>query len=290
MQSRSFPVRPWVWSVLILLFFALSDAPLQGQGPRPPDPQFDTIPWQKGPCKANVGTMAEIQVPAGYKFTGPAGARQLLELLGNPTSPRDVGLLAPENGDWLLSFEYDDIGYVKDDDKNNLDANAILESLRKGNEEGNKTRLQKGWPTMEIIGWEQKPYYDLQTNNLSWAIRGRSEGHDVINHNTRVLGRGGVMSVVLIVDPAKLPATLPVSKQIMSGFTYKQGQRYAEWKAGDKVATYGLAALIAGGGTALAAKSGLLAKFGKAIIFVILAIVGGISAFFKKIFGRRSEA
>lgn len=290
MPFRSFLVRPWVWAGLVLCCLTLRNAPLQGQGPRPPNPQFDAIPWQKGPCKADVGTTGEIQVPAGYKFTGPAGARKFLELLGNPTSPRDVGVLAPEQGDWLLSFEYDDIGYVKDDDKNNLDANAILESIRRGNEEGNKIRKQKGWPTMDIVGWEQQPKYDPQTNNLTWAIRGRSEGQDVVNHNTRVLGRGGVMSIVLIVDPAKLQATLPQSKQMIANFSYKQGQRYAEWKAGDKVATYGLAALIAGGGAALAAKSGLLARFSKFIIFIVIAVIGGIGAIFKKIFGRRSEA
>ena len=40
-------------------------------------------------------------------------------------------------------------------------------------------------------------------------MRGESEGEQIVNFNTRVLGRKGVMEVKLVVDPDKLSATLP---------------------------------------------------------------------------------
>ena len=87
-------------------------------------------------------------------------------------------------------FEFEDVGYVKDDEKDSLDANALLESIKQGTEAGNKERRKRGWATMTILGWETPPRYNETTHNLEWAIRGQSEGEPVINHNTRLLGRG----------------------------------------------------------------------------------------------------
>ena len=39
-----------------------------------------------------------------------------------------------------MVFEYDDSGYVKDDDKDELDADAMLASIREGTEQANVER------------------------------------------------------------------------------------------------------------------------------------------------------
>ncbi len=58
------------------------------------------------------------------------------------------------------------------------------------------------------------------------------------------------------------------------------GQKYAEWRSGDKVAKYGLTALIVGGAATAAVKSGLLIKFWKLIVAGFL----GLSAFLKRVY------
>mgnify|MGYP001598724567 CR=1 FL=1 len=80
--------------------------------------------------------------------------------------------------------------------------------------------------------------------------------------------------------------------KLLEGFEFTEGNKYAEWKAGDKVAAYGLTGLVAGGATVMAAKTGLLgkllaviAKGGKAIIAVILAVFLGLGSILKKMFG-----
>ena len=70
-----------------------------------------------------------------------------------------------------------------------------------------------------------------------------------------------------------LARVVPLVKGILTGFRFREGQRYAEWRSGDKVAQYGLGALVVGGGTAVAAKTGLLAKLWKPILAVIVAII-----------------
>ena len=94
----------------------------------------------------------------------------------------------------------------------------------------------------------------------------------MLNHSVRLLGRGGVMSVDLVVSPEHYQRALPAFNGVIGKFEYKAGHTYAEWRDGDKIAAYGLTALVAGGAGAVLAKTGLLQKFGKAIV---LALGGG---------------
>ena len=247
---------------------------------------YEGVNWQKGPSVGQLGINGEVKVPEGYLFANARDTRTIMEENKNPITNRELGLIAPAGETWFAVFEFDDVGYVKDDEKTSLDANEILESIKKGTEEGNKERTRRGWPTMTIIGWETAPRYNEITHNLEWAIRAQSEGSPVINHNTRVLGRGGVMEVTLVADPAVLAETMPKFKAMLEGFEFKQGQRYAEFRAGDKTAAYGLTGLIVGGGTAALVKTGAFKWIWKGLVAAALAI----GAFVKKLFSRRSEA
>ncbi|MGH9790304.1 MAG: DUF2167 domain-containing protein, partial [Candidatus Acidiferrales bacterium] len=201
----------------------------------------------------------------------------------------ELGVLVPDRTDdsasWFIIFEYHDTGYVKDDEKDQLDADAILESLKEGTEAANELRKQRGWELFQVTGWEKAPFYDTRTNNLTWAIRGRSSGgqevSESVNYSVRVLGRGGTMNVDLVLSPTMVGQTVPEFEQLMGGFDYVKGQTYAEWVPGDKVAAYGLTALIAGGaGTALV-KSGLLQKFWKLIVAGFVALLAGLRKLFQ---------
>ena len=77
----------------------------------------------------------------------------------------------------------------------------------------------------------------------------------VVNYNTRLLGRRGVMTVSLVVDPNQVAATVPAFNDLLKSYSFNSGQGYAEFRAGDKIAKYGLTALVAGGAGAVAAKN-----------------------------------
>lgn len=243
----------------------------------------------EGPANVTLAGIAELAVPAGYIFIDGKTTRTMMESAGEPVSGNEAGFLAPTNRSWVVYFEFDDSGYVKDDEKDKLDAAKLLKAIKKGNDAGNAYRKEHGNPPLNIVGWEQEPKYDPDTHNLTWAIRATCQGEQIVNYNTRLLGRKGVMEVVLVCDPAQLQKNLPAFNDMLAGYKYSNGETYAEYKPGDKLAKYGLGALILGGAAVGAAKLGLLAwiavffkKAGKLIIVGVLAVV----AFFKKIIAR----
>jgi uncharacterized membrane-anchored protein len=186
---------------------------------------------------------------------------------------------------------------VKDDEKKTLDKKKIFESLKEGNDAGNDERRRRGWEPIYLTGWERPPYYDDSTHNLTWALRIASASDTSINHSVRLLGRGGVMKVDLVISPDAFTDALPTFDEMIAGTTFVAGQRYSEWRSGDKIAKYGLTALVAGGAGAAAMKLGLFGKLWKLIATALAAagkaIVAGvvaIGAFFKRLFGKRDKS
>lgn len=255
---------------------------------------FASIPWQEGPVLGDLGDEAQVRVPGSCLFTGADGTEQFLELTQNPTNGQERGVLfckiesqGEVTGSWFVVFEYDESGYVKDDEKDKLDAEGILASLREGNDAANEERERRGWSRLDLVGWERAPYYDAATHNLTWAIRTNSpDGGPGLNHSVRLLGRGGVMSADLVADPTDYATALATFNSVLTAFEFKTGHRYAEWREGDKIAKYGLTALVAGGAGALAAKSGVLAKLWKVIVAGLVAAGAAIKRFFT---GRKDE-
>ncbi|MEZ4861085.1 MAG: DUF2167 domain-containing protein [Caldilineaceae bacterium] len=275
----------------LLLFIALSALPVAAQS--------TDFSWTEGPTTVDLGeNLAQIDLGEAYLFAGAEDTRQIMEQIGNPTDGSEVGMIVPraEGQDWFLLFEHKPIGYVPDKEKDQLDADAILTSIKEGTKESNKIRAERGIAPLHIIGWYEEPHYDEQSHNLTWTILADSEEegktYQLVNYNTRLLGRTGYMSVVLVADPEELKGLLPEVHEILGGFSYKQGKRYAEYVQGDKLAQIGLTALIAGGAGAAVVQTGLLktlAKFGKALILGILAVLGAIWHGIKSLFGGKDK-
>ncbi len=259
---------------------AESAAPAKPEGP-PPIPGVD---WQKDGV-GQLGDLAAVRIPDGFVFTGARGTQTLMQLFQNPVTGRELGYVAPKDLSWFVVFEFNDSGYVKDDEKESLDADALLKTMKKGQEQGNKMRKEKGWPELHLLGWAKPPFYNERTNNLEWATIHESEGQKGVNFNTRLLGRKGVMEATLVLGPDDLDSTLSTYQSLLGGFSYTEGNRYAEYKKGDKIAKYGLTALVAGGAAVVAAKSGLLGKLGKFIILIFVAIAAVLKKFWGGIVG-----
>jgi uncharacterized membrane-anchored protein len=277
---------------LFAVLFSFSAQAQEGQ-PAAAPPQEPAIQWMQGPVEGAIDQWATLKVPEGTQFTGKAGTQAMMQFYGNPLTNKEVGMLRPDAGNWFVVFDFDESGYVKDDDADDLDADALLKSIIDGNEAANETRRQNNWSTLTIEGWAVPPRYDPKTKNLEWATKGNSEGQPVLNYNMRILGRRGVMEANLVCSPKDFDTVLPQFQAMLDGYAFKPGQTYAEYTKGDKLAKYGLAALIAGGGLAVAAKTGLLAglfkliaKGGKLIVVGVIAVGAGIASVFKKLFKR----
>lgn len=245
------------------------------------------IDWADGPITARLGDIAEIKVPAGYRFTGKEGTRKFLELTHNPPSSSELGTIIPitsedteskDSGFWFVIFEFNDVGYVKDDERDKLNADALL-------------------PAYYITSWYKPPFYDVTTKNLTWAMQGYSvednKQEQSVNYSVRILGRRGTMNADLVFAPNLVANAVPRFETLLSGFSYLPGSAYSEFRAGDKVAKYGLAALVVGGAAAIATKTGLLAKIWKLIVLGVVAFIGFLKRvwqYLKRLFaGKASE-
>lgn len=241
---------------------------------------------------AKLGDVAEINIPEGYRFAGKDGATKVLQLTQNIPSGRELGVIVGDKATWFLMFEFKEEGYVKDEEGSKLDNDAILKNIREGTEAANEQRAKKGWPPFHVNGWERQPFYDPATHNLTWAILGRGDDPkepSTVNHSVRILGRRGTMNVDLIADREQYAELTGQFNNLMSGFHYTQGNRYSDFAKGDKVAEYGLTALIVGGGAAVALKTGLLAKLWKFIVMGLVAAGAAIKKVFKAIFGKEEK-
>jgi len=267
--------------VLVLFTFAVQAQRDPGQIIQ----ELQKLAWQQGPGEGAIGSKAKIRIPDGYSFLDDRNTRRFLELMGNP--PRDNHfMLAPANLDWFAVFSFDPVGYVKDDEK--IDADALLDSLKKGDGPSNEERKRLGMAPIHTDGWHVPPHYDAGTRRLEWGMRLRDEkGGLHVNYTSRLLGRSGVMSAVLVSSPQSLNEDMKEFNTALAGYDFVAGEKYAEFKSGDKIAEYGLAALVVGGAAAAAAKAGLFKSLGKFLWVIIGGALMGGWALFKKFFGRR---
>lgn len=252
---------------------------------------------EEGPRQIKLRDEAVIHLPAGYAFVPPPAADHLLQVMGNQVSKDFLGLIMPTGDEqgWFVTVRYMDSGYVRDGDAKDWKADTLLKNLKDGTESGNDFRKQHGIPPIEVVGWIEPPTYDPTTHRLVWSARVREKGeassdHDGVNYNTYLLGREGYVSMDMVTDAASIDHFKPVAKTLLDDVDFNQGKRYADFHEGtDKVATYGIAALVGG----LAAKKlGLIAVFGafflKAWKLIAVAFVA-FGAKFRNLFKRKNS-
>ena len=248
--------------------------------------QLKALGWQRGPSVAQIGARASIQVPTGYVFLNEADTSKFLRLLGNPPEP-GYNAFAPETLAWFAVFSFKESGYVKDDEQ--IDGDALLKTLKDSDGPANEERRRLGMDTLTTEGWLVPPHYDLATKRLEWGLRLRSGGGEqTINYTSRILGRSGVMAATLVSSPETVGADMDVFRRDLGGFKFSPGQNYTEYRSGDKVAEYGLGALIVGGAAAAATKTGLLKSLFKFLWVGVATVVAAVASIWKRIAGRRS--
>src|SRR5215203_5914457 len=90
----------------------------------------------KGPAVGKLtapgkGTIAEIKVPAGHTFIGQPGAAKFAQMTQNLGGDRWAGIMLLPEGNFMV-FVFEPIGYVKDADKEKIDADGWLKDLKAG--------------------------------------------------------------------------------------------------------------------------------------------------------------
>jgi uncharacterized membrane-anchored protein len=253
-----------------------------------------TFHYQEGDIKFdnNVGT---FKVPAGFRYLDAEQTRFIIhDLWGNPGGDGTMGMIVPSNipitssDSWAFIITYDEMGFVKDDDADDIDYDDMLSEMKSETVEENKEREEQGYEPISIIGWASKPYYDKDKKVLHWAKElnfGDSEMH-TLNYNVRVLGRKGVLVLNAVASMDALPTVQENISPVLSAFQYADGYQYDDFDPGiDKVAAWTVGGLVAG---KVLAKAGILALLLKNIKLIGLGIVALFSGAVKW-FRRKTE-
>ena len=293
MNLQPFLQRSIYWMVLCLFCLSLRAEEKGEKLSMGKNSPMDRLSWIQGPTNVSLAGRATLKIPKGFRFLEAKGAQEFLKKTGNRPSGQETGLLMHTQDEWWVILEFEEIGYVKDDEKKELDADKLIASYRQGSESMNESRQERGTPPIRIVGWHVAPNYNDITKNLEWSVEAESGGEKFVNYNVRLLGRKGVTKVTLIEDRSHVDATLPQFREILRSHQYSGGESYAEYRQGDRIAQYGLGALVLGGAAAAAAKFGLFAPLilfiKKAWKVVAAAVVGAVMWIKNLITGRNKN-
>lgn len=260
----------------------------------------DSLKFQDGEV-ALRGGLAKIKPPSELRYLGPDDAKKVLEgLWGNPPSQqKTLGLLVPSNvslasqAGWAVIITYEEDGFVKDDDANKINYDDLLKDMKASVKESSEERVKEGYGSIELVGWAEPPRYDAAAKKMYWAKELQFDGSPerTLNYNIRVLGRRGVLVLNAVAGMGQLADIHAATPLLLSTVDFQEGHRYADYEPGkDKVATYGLAALVTGG---VLAKSGMLKVLLGALLagkkFVIIGVIAVFAIVKKFITGRSSE-
>jgi uncharacterized membrane-anchored protein len=286
-------------SAAILGSILLASVVLAGPRPKSRDEAealIASLNFQQGQVVLHAG-LATLNVPEGFRYlNGPDANKIIVDLWGNPPGHEPLGLLMPDvtpisPAAWAVVITYAEDGYVKDDDAQKINYDELLKQMKQGVRDANPERAKQGYPTMELVGWAAPPRYDRDAHKLYWAqeLKFGESRENTLNYNIRMLGRRGVLVLNAVASVSQLPEIENAAPKILSAIDYNPGHRYADFdaKSGDKIATYGLAALVAGG---VAAKLGFFKGLWIAILaakkFIIIG-AAAVAAWFRKLFPRK---
>lgn len=254
---------------------------------------WESLDRQTGEIQLPNG-IAKLNVPEEFYYLNPSDTQKVLvDVWGNPPGQESLGMLFPadmtpfDNGAWGVTVDYDEEGYISDDDADEIDYNEMLAQMKESARDSSKERVKMGYEPIELVGWAAPPYYDKTTHKLHWAkeLKFGSDEANTLNYNIRVLGRKGVLVLNFIAGMDQKEVIDKQVNRVLAMAEFNDGSRYEDFNPDvDTVAAYGIGALIAG---KVAAKTGLIAaalillkKFG-VVIFVFLA------ALFGKLFKRK---
>ncbi|MGD8642236.1 MAG: DUF2167 domain-containing protein [Gammaproteobacteria bacterium] len=242
--------------------------------------------------------VATLNVPEGFYYLNPTDTKTVLvDVWGNPpeSSASTLGMLFPaestpfDQGSWGVIIEYEEDGFVSDEEADEIDYQELLAQMKQSTREASKQRVDHGYEPIELVGWASEPFYDKDSHKLHWAkeVKFGSEPENTLNYNIRVLGRKGVLVLNFVAGMDQKPVIDQKIDSVLAMADFDQGSRYEDFNPDiDKVAAYGIGALVAG---KVAAKTGLLAaaflflkKFG-------ILIFAGAAAMFGKLFKRKKE-
>jgi uncharacterized membrane-anchored protein len=159
--------------IAAFLFFIVAQAFAASSSSEPQvAPRFA---WIQAPAQGEIAKKAQIKLDDDLMFLGSEETQKFLVATGNPSFPNNF-TLASKKFKWFAIFNFNDDGYVKDDEK--IDPDALLQTLKASNEKGLELRRQQNLPLVYLDGWYIPPRYDSETKRLEWATKLHNQNNE----------------------------------------------------------------------------------------------------------------
>ena len=278
MIPRSLPARLLAGLVLAVGLPAAALAQFPEEGP------IVELDWQETPGSyALPATNSRYELSHEEILLVGSEARDFMDLSQGVTGWDDVEAVVytveGRGRDSWLTVEYYDIGYVRDDDWQELDSDQIYNELLAATEASNEERRANGYPTLELTGWVEYPYYDEASDTAYWALKAvDSAGEETVNAVALKLGRHGYSAITWVGEPRQFTRAEETLRPAIRNYSFDDGFRYADFREGDVVAAVGLGtlayAMATGNKTTKAAAAGIfavIAALAKKFWFLLLA-------------------
>ncbi|MBL8548790.1 MAG: DUF2167 domain-containing protein [Hyphomonadaceae bacterium] len=221
-----------------------SQAPVRA-GPIQPTAETASAAPRTGQIALANGA-AQLNVPAGYLFYGPAEAQAYLQRT-SAAAPRGevLGLLAPagtrpESADfWGSVITYEPVGRVMPEGA------ALLTSA----EMAANTRAARQEAGRGFEGFVAQPAFEPGAASLAWAERTAPDAPAAKNlrHEQRLLGRYGALSFVTIGRFDQFDQIRTSAPTMLQMASFPSGQGYNDFNAStDQTSRFDLAGLVTG--------------------------------------------
>ena len=251
--------------------------------------------WQTGTVNLSNNAI-KLNIPQNFRFLNAEQSQYILEdIWGNLKDGSVLGMVFPatisplSDSAWAYVVTYDQMGYVKDNDADDINYDDLLKDMRKDSEAANAERAKQGMGRFDLVGWAQKPFYDKEHKVLHWAKEYKSEGatQNTLNYDVRVLGRKGVLSLNAVASMSQLNEVKSNVDAVLKMAQFNDGFAYKDFDSNiDQVAAWTIGGLVAGKVLAKVGIFALIAKFGKIIVIGLVAAGGAI---WKFVTGRRRK-
>lgn len=292
-------------STTLLIIFSMMNLTYAQQEEPLTEEQKQYLEWAQSLWESMDQQTGEIKLPNNvatlsisedfYYLSTTDAEKVLVDIWGNPPGAETLGMIFPiqytpfDKAAWAVMIQYEEDGYVSDKDTNNINYTELLAQMQDDTQATSKERVAAGYEPIKLVGWAAQPHYDSTEKKLYWAkelVIGENTTH-TLNYNIRILGRKGVLVLNFIAGMPQLEEINQNLESVLALANFNEGSRYADFNPDiDKVAAYGIGALVAG---KVLSKIGMIAGLLLFLKKFWILIAIGIGGLFKVLLNQKNK-
>jgi hypothetical protein len=144
-------------------------APPQNESER--SAALKTLQWKEGEDLKLPLSQGKLHAPANIMQLSGTDAATLYGALNGVDAPTGTeAVLYDSRGKTLVYYQKVSDGFVKLDDWDDVDADAMLKAVSENTENANAKRQAAGLSPIHVVGWLQRPQLQKSTSTVQWAF------------------------------------------------------------------------------------------------------------------------